>query len=162
MRISEINKKGFSLIELIIVMIIIGILSSLAAPMMQTFKARAIACEAMNAIDAINRDLQQYYVEYGVPFGAGLPAPSYYDQLDGQYFHHDNYQVALNTETSVTMIWCTFYRDFGGPKVNDAVSTLDNPSGYGRLYFFCNTKKFKQANWSKTGIKQYNFDGDPN
>ena len=46
------KKLGFTLIELIIVIVIIGVLASIAAPMMSGMKAKAIATEAEMGISA--------------------------------------------------------------------------------------------------------------
>ena len=59
------KKKGFTLIELIVVVIIIGILASIIAPIISNIKARAICAEAITGLATIRTILRLYYVEYG-------------------------------------------------------------------------------------------------
>jgi len=56
---------GFTLIELIIVIVIIGVLASIAAPMMQGMKAKAICAEAVTGLSALRSSVRQYIAEYG-------------------------------------------------------------------------------------------------
>ena len=58
------SKHGFTLIELIIVIVIIGILASIAAPMMQGAKEKAVLSEALMIMGNVRTALRQYYVEY--------------------------------------------------------------------------------------------------
>ena len=70
------KRKGFTLIELIIAVIIIGILASLAVPMMRSMQLKAICAEAITGLSAIRTSFREYYVEYGTYpayFGGGFP-----------------------------------------------------------------------------------------
>lgn len=58
------GRKGFTLIELIIVIIIIGILASIAVLMMQEMTKKAIASEAISALGTIKLAETAYYVEH--------------------------------------------------------------------------------------------------
>lgn len=65
-------KKGFSLIELIIVLIIVGILSSIAGPMIGNTQDKARWSECVNTLGAIRNAVKLYYVEHAhYPYAAG-------------------------------------------------------------------------------------------
>lgn len=64
-----INKMGFTLIELIIVVVIIGILAAIAAPMMNSVNTKAMLTEVETGLSAIATSMQEYYAENdGYPF----------------------------------------------------------------------------------------------
>ncbi len=56
---------GFSLLELMIAITVIGILASLAIPSYQDFAARAKIGEALNMASAAKLSVSEYYVSYG-------------------------------------------------------------------------------------------------
>ena len=60
------DKKGFTLIELIIVVIIVGVLASIALPQYAAFKEKAMSTEAINAIGVIRKAEEIYRMEKGV------------------------------------------------------------------------------------------------
>jgi type IV pilus assembly protein PilA len=58
------NSKGFSLIELMIVVAIIGILATIAVPNFQRFQAKARASEARTQLSALNTAEKAFYAEW--------------------------------------------------------------------------------------------------
>ena len=95
------SKHGFTLIELIIVVIIIGILASIGAPMMQGNISKAKKSEAIAAMGTIRTAERLYYVEYGVFVSVSNtswdngPLVSYVraTDLNGRYFIANCYSV---------------------------------------------------------------------
>jgi type IV pilus assembly protein PilA len=61
------NQKGFSLIELMIVVAIIGILSAIAVPNYQKFQRKARQSEAKSMLNAIYTAMKAYETEWGKP-----------------------------------------------------------------------------------------------
>jgi type IV pilus assembly protein PilA len=64
--------KGFTLIELMIVVAIIGILAAIAIPAYQDYTIRAQVTEGLNLIDATKVAVADYYTQNGAFPAAGL------------------------------------------------------------------------------------------
>jgi prepilin-type N-terminal cleavage/methylation domain-containing protein len=58
------SKKGFTLVELMVVCIIVAILAAVAIPLMSANKRRAYATEAQAAIGMINSAMRVYYSDH--------------------------------------------------------------------------------------------------
>jgi type IV pilus assembly protein PilA len=82
-KINKIFKtKAFSLVELIVTVAVIGILSSIAIPMYDSYSVRAKLVESLSALDQLKQLSMDYYNQNGALPGAitdltGVTADSY-------------------------------------------------------------------------------------
>jgi type IV pilus assembly protein PilA len=61
---AYVNKGGFTLPELLIVMAIVGILSSIALPLYSSYRARAFDVRAQSDLRSIALAEEAYYLDY--------------------------------------------------------------------------------------------------
>lgn len=101
------SDKGFTLIELMIVVVIVAILSAVALPYMSVPKRKAMAAEAMTGIGVIQTYMRCYYAENSAYTGEMSLLIPIEDSLDGNYFFHDNYGVVLSDDGAGYTITCT-------------------------------------------------------
>ena len=78
------NQQGFTLIELMIVVAIIGILAAIAIPSYQDYTARAQVSEAVSLAAGLKTPLAEYYQTKG-EFPSALQASEVASTLSGKY-----------------------------------------------------------------------------
>jgi general secretion pathway protein G len=92
-------KKGFTLVELMVVVIIVGILAAVAVPLMSANRDKAIASEAVAAVGSVNTAARLYFVEQGVNATAigNLTGSGHFNNadLDGTYFANNGYTLTF-------------------------------------------------------------------
>lgn len=77
MQIKKMNQKGFSLIELMIVVGIIGVLATMAVPKFNAFQAKAKQTEAKTTLNHIYTLQEAYFIDYSSYAGNGAAAGEY-------------------------------------------------------------------------------------
>lgn len=66
MKLSKLNQKGFSLVELMVVVAIIGILATIGIPQYQKFMAKARQSEAKTHLNGIYQGESSFFTEYNM------------------------------------------------------------------------------------------------
>jgi prepilin-type N-terminal cleavage/methylation domain-containing protein len=59
------NQKGFTLIELMIVIAIIGILAAISIPQFAKYRERSFNTSSLSDLRSLAQDLEGYYSEWG-------------------------------------------------------------------------------------------------
>jgi prepilin-type N-terminal cleavage/methylation domain-containing protein len=70
------SPAGFTLLELMLTLAIVGVLSAIAIPMMLSYQLRSKAAEGATNIAAIQKTIGAYYAEYNVYMSAVPPVPT--------------------------------------------------------------------------------------
>ena len=99
------NTKGFTLVELVIVIVIVGILSIVAVPIYRGYTRKAMASEGKSLLGSIQTSQKIYYAEFGTFYNPS-GSLSYDPVLDvdaraGKYFN--SYEVT-GTATGFTAV----------------------------------------------------------
>ncbi|NOZ08018.1 MAG: type II secretion system protein [FCB group bacterium] len=105
------KQAGFSLVELMIVLVIIGILAAVGVPIYTSNMNKARQSEADATLGTIRTDLRVYYAEheeYPNPYDGAAVAGAAWNNilasdLDGKYFDNTNYTYTSTDGTDFTL-----------------------------------------------------------
>lgn len=136
-------QQGFTLIELMIVVAIIGILAAIAIPAYQDYTIRAQVSEGMNLSAAAKAAVTEFYQDRGTwpanNVGAGL-APA--ANIEGNYVS----SVAVGGTGTITMTYSNTADQTANAAINTATLILSPVTNPGSIDWNCNGGNILAAN----------------
>ena len=94
------NQEGFTLVELIVVVVIIGVLSAIAIPSFQNGSKKARQKGAAAQISTYIKAAQAFYSEFGLPVSKAGDLANYMNVVECRY-HMINYCKSTNNQRDV-------------------------------------------------------------
>jgi len=93
------NCKGFTLLELLVVVLIIGILASIALPQYNRVVEKAKLSEALMNIKIMEESAERYILKNGFPSSGYVPFQDFGDiELSGGEYDEDGHYITNNFE----------------------------------------------------------------
>ena len=122
------NKKGFTLIELMIVVAIIGILAAIAIPDFLKFQAKAKQSEAKTNLGAIFTAQVAYFGEHNSYSGGASAFSQMHWEPEGQnmYTYSCGTHIITNIKGDMTNCSGTLHTDAGASGTGFTAGTIGN------------------------------------
>ena len=140
-RLSGASRRGFTLVELAVVIVIIGVLASFGVPRFLKSVERSKAAEAFNYLSAVRSAQERYQSMNGTYAGAAadldisFPTPKYFDLADpvagGSASLEDSWSVTLTRAGAASGYgaYTVIFTESGFDATNSTIPTDINPSG---------------------------------
>ena len=103
----ENNKKGFTLLELLVVVLIIGILAAIALPQYNRVVEKSKSAQALTILKAVSESIQRYYLVNGT-------YPTDFNQLDIEIPFQDNKKFINNCVALSNGDWSLSFENQAG------------------------------------------------
>jgi len=121
------NQRGFTLLEIIIVIIIVGVLASLALPRFFRTVEYSRGTEALTNINAIRQSMERCYLQRNAYTGCTAFGNLDLEDPTGSPNQHFTYGMTAPTSTTYTITATRNTRDNSGP-AGDTVVLTNNGS----------------------------------
>ncbi|HDP67506.1 MAG TPA: type II secretion system protein [Candidatus Marinimicrobia bacterium] len=118
------NEAGFTLVELMIVIVIVGILAAVAVPIYQGNIAKAKMTECDSALGTIRTAERVYFAENSHYTKSLTNLGFTATELDGKYFNQSDYTISYNDSTADFKITCENTEIPGGTRTLDHTGTF--------------------------------------
>lgn len=120
------DQNGFTLIELMLVISIIGILAAIAVPQFNRYRSRSFLCEGYSLLGPVRKNVLDYFNHTGV-----LPENNFQSGLPEAHLIKGKYVRSITVEKgSITIQYNESAGEFhSGHIVFSPVVDLDNPTG---------------------------------
>ncbi len=141
--IAKQRQSGFTLIELMIVVAIVGILASVAVPAYSDYTVRAKVTEAVSAVAPVKASIADYYYSNGSLPGssddAGLDgSPSGIDSVVGGSYATDVIQsISVGSDPSNGTITVSLQELGSGVSSGDTLVFIPNVGSNGQITWDC-------------------------
>ena len=133
------KQKGFTLIELMIVVAIIGILAAIAIPAYQDYTVRSKVSEAITGMSAAKVAISEYYTSQG-SMPANTTTAGITSDIGSKYLNSVTY---TRTSSTVGTLTAKISGNLGGATANNETAILEGTGSNAKVEWDCKPGNLK-------------------